>query len=142
MKSVELTLERSLKSKIEHEIIELTDKWIEDNRQMSAEKAINYWSTSPQMRFVENGHQFTNRQHVFETLSNYYSRTTSMDIKWLNREVIPLCSDAALLTGVFQFKLTFKNDEVFEGINAFTGVYLLENDKWALIQGHESTKEE
>ena len=125
---------------ITSEIIAVSDQWITDNKNMDADAAIQFWSTSPKMRFAENGEFFANRDSVLSTVRHFYTQTSSMDVKWLNREVLPLTKTLALLSGNFHFKLGFKDESTWEGTNAFTGVFIHENGKWSLIQAHESVQ--
>ena len=130
------------KNAITAEIMAVSDQWITDNKNMDADAAIHFWSTSPELQFAENGEFFANRDSMLLFLRGVYSQTSSMDVKWLNREVQPLTHSIALMSGKFQFKLGFKDGSSWQGTNAFTGVFIKENEKWSLIQGHESTKAE
>jgi uncharacterized protein YchJ len=63
-----------------------------------------------------------------------------MDVEWLQRTVMPLTTNLAAMAGSFHFKLQFMNDEIMEDTTAFTGLFIKKNNKWSLIQGHESFK--
>ena len=139
-KSNQLT--ENLKRQISNEIMEVSNQWIEDNKALNADKAINFWSTSPELRFAENGEFFVNRDSIHSTLKNFYLNTRSMNVEWLNRDIKPLSVSTAMISGEFQFKLEFKDGSNWHGTNAFTGVFIKENEKWSLIQGHESVKQE
>ncbi|WP_321372271.1 nuclear transport factor 2 family protein [uncultured Draconibacterium sp.] len=128
------------KENIISEVMAVSSKWIADNNAMDPDRAIEFWSTSPDLRFAEFGEFFVNRDSIHSTLKSYYDFTRNMDVKWLSRDVRPIAQNIALLSGKFQFKMEFDNDEVFEGINAFTATMIKEEGKWSLIQGHESTK--
>lgn len=130
------------KDAIKSEIMTISDQWITDNNNMDADAAIHFWSTSPELRFAENGDFFANRDSIHSTLKNFYANTESMDVKWLNRDIRPLTSSIALMSGEFQFNLRFKDGSSWQGTNAFTGVFINEINKWSLIQGHESVKSE
>ncbi|KJF45586.1 nuclear transport factor 2 family protein [Draconibacterium sediminis] len=134
------TLNDQEKETIIAEVMAVSSKWIDDNNAMDPDRAIEFWSTSDDLRFAEFGDFFANRDSIHSTLKNYYASSRSMDVKWLSRDVRPLAKKIALLSGKFKFKLEFQNDTVFEGINAFTATMIKEEGKWSLIQGHESTK--
>jgi len=51
-------LTEKLKSQIIAEITEVSNQWINDNKDLDADKAINFWSKSPELRFAENGEFF------------------------------------------------------------------------------------
>jgi hypothetical protein len=53
---------------------------------------------------------------------------------------MPLTTNLAAMSGSFHFKLQFMNDEIMEDTSAFTGLFIKKNNKWSLIQGHESFK--
>lgn len=139
-KSNQLT--ENLKSQISNEIMEVSNQWIKDNKALNADKAINFWSTSPELRFAENGEFFANRDSIHSTLIDFYLNTSSMNVEWLNRDIIPLSVSTAMMSGEFKFKLEFKDGSNWQGTNAFTGVFTKENEKWSLVQGHESVKQE
>lgn len=138
--NVPLTQEE--KKEITSEIMAVSNQWIADNNNMDADAAIQFWSTSPELRFAENGEFFANRDSIHSTLKNFYANTESMNVKWLNRQVQSLNNSTALMSGKFQFNLEFKDGSSWQGTNAFTGVFIKENEKWSLIQGHESVKSE
>ncbi|MDX8338869.1 nuclear transport factor 2 family protein [Draconibacterium sp. IB214405] len=138
--TTEKALTQSERENIIAEVMAVSSKWIDDNNAMDPDRAIQFWSTSPDLKFAEFGEFFPNRDSIHSTLHSYYDYARSMDVKWLARDVRPLDKNVALLSGKFQFNLVFENDEVAEGINAFTGTFLKEDGKWRLIQGHESTK--
>jgi hypothetical protein len=130
------------KNAITSEIMTVSNQWIDDNKNMDADAAIRFWSTSPELRFAENGEFFANRDSIQSTLHNYYAQTTSMNVKWLDRDVRVLTKSIALMAGKFQFNIVFGDESNWQGTNAFTGVFIKENEKWSLIQGHESTQSE
>jgi hypothetical protein len=135
-------LNQEEKNAITSEIMTVSNQWIDDNKNMDADAAIRFWSTSPELRFAENGEFFANRDSIQSTLHNYYAQTTSMNVKWLDRDVRVLTKSIALMAGKFQFNIVFGNESNWQGTNAFTGVFIKENEKWSLIQGHESTQSE
>ncbi|WP_319501682.1 nuclear transport factor 2 family protein [uncultured Draconibacterium sp.] len=135
-----MALSNEEKQEIISEVMAVSSKWIDDNNAMNPDRAIEFWSTSPNLRFAEFGEFFVNRDSIHSTLKSYYDYTRNMDVKWLSRDVRPIAKNIALLSGKFQFKMVFNNGEVFEGINAFTATMIKEEGKWSLIQGHESTK--
>ena len=135
-------LNQEEKNAITSEIMTVSNQWIDDNKNMDADAAIRFWSTSPELRFAENGEFFANRDSIQSTLHNYYAQTTSMNVKWLDRDVRVLTKSIALMAGKFQFNIVFGDESNWQGTNAFTGVFIKENEKWSLIQGHESTQSE
>jgi uncharacterized protein YchJ len=64
-----------------------------------------------------------------------------MNVEWMQRVVVPLSLNAATMSGIFHFKATFKSGEIFEGTVMFTGVFVRKNNKWVLIHGQESLKQ-
>lgn len=138
--SGELVLNDEEREIIITEVMAVSSKWIDDNNAMDPDRAVEFWSTSPDLRFAELGEFFANRDSIHATLKNYYDFTRSMDVRWLSRDVRPVAKNIALLSGKFHYKLVFENDDIFEGTNAFTGTLMKNNGKWSLIQGHESTK--
>lgn len=126
------------KEQIRTEIMELTTQWAVDNSNKDAAAASEFWANSPEMCHAENGIFFTNPDSVYAYLKNFYLNTDSMQVAWTERVITPLSSDIALLKGFFHFKAVFKSGDVFEGEPAFTGVFVRKEEKWALLQGHES----
>ncbi|MFZ5941212.1 MAG: nuclear transport factor 2 family protein [Bacteroidota bacterium] len=133
-------LSQDEKDIISKEIIEVSNKWINDNNDMNPDHIITFWSKSPDLRFAENGVFFANLDSMHSTLKNIYSNTASMNVEWLNRDIIPISNYIALMSGEFKFKLEFKDGSNWEDTIAFTGVFTKENKQWNLIQGHESSK--
>ncbi|MDF1546842.1 MAG: nuclear transport factor 2 family protein [Bacteroidales bacterium] len=133
-----IVFNEATKKAIEQEIIKLSDAWVANNVNMKPDLIVDFWDNSPDLIFAENGMFFTNRDSIHEFLEGFYSNTDKMEVEWLERSIIPLTSDVASMKGKFRFKASFKSGEVFEGKNVFTAVFLKKNNKWVLINGHES----
>jgi len=133
-------LSEQMKNQISSEIMEVSNQWINGNKNLNADKAIQFWSNSPDLRFAENGQFFANRDSIYATLNNYYSITNTLNVEWLNRKISPLSNSTALMSGEFHFRLNFKDGSSWQGTNAFTGVFIKENGEWSLIQGQETTR--
>jgi len=131
---------KQMKNQISSEIMEVSNQWINGNKNLNADKAIQFWSNSPDLRFAENGQFFANRDSIYATLNNYYSITNTLNVEWLNRKISPLSNSTALMSGEFHFSLNFKDGSSWQGTNAFTGVFIKENGEWSLIQGQETTR--
>jgi len=121
-------------------IMDLTTNWANANNSMDADKAIEFWDSSEDLMYAENGEFFPNRDSIYSFLKRFYQSTTSMEVKWGKRVVIPLSRNAASMSGYFHAKALFKSGDKFEVNSMFTGVFIKKNNKWALIQGHESYK--
>lgn len=111
-------LSEQMKNQISSEIIEVSNQWINGNKNLNADKAIQFWSNSPDLRFAENGQFFANRDSIYATLNNYYSITNTLNVEWLNRKISPLSNSTALMskTGFIRSSLSyliFKNSGIF-----------------------------
>lgn len=124
--------------RIVQEIIKTSDVWAEANINMNPDKAVEFWSSSPELKYAENGEFFANKDSIHSVLRNYYKQTKSMDVEWLYRTVLPLTTNLAAMSGSFHFKLQFTSGEIFEDTTAFTSLFIKKNNNWSLIQGHES----
>ena len=139
-KTLESTSALSLEQKatITDEIMQLTSDWATANIQMNADKSIRLWDDSPDLMFAENGMFFPGRDSIYAYLKEFYTTTTSMNVEWLQRVVVPLAPDAAVMSGKFHFKATFESGDVYESTSMFTGVFKKKNGRWVIIHGHES----
>ena len=126
--------------RIVQEILKTSDEWAEANSNKNVDNAIEFWDSSTDMKYAENGLFFANRDSIHSVIKNYYKQTKSMNVEWLQRTVMPLTTNLAAMSGSFHFKLQFMNDEILEDTTAFTGLFIKKNDNWTLIQGHESFK--
>jgi hypothetical protein len=126
--------------RIVQEIIKTSDVWAEANTNKNADKAIEFWDSSPDLKYAENGEFFANKDSIHSVINNYYKQTKSMNVEWLQRTVLPLTTNLAAMSGSFHFKLQFINDEVIEDTTVFTSLFIKKNNNWSLIQGHESFK--
>ena len=124
--------------RIVQEIIKTSDIWAEANTNKNANKAIEFWDSSPDLKYAENGEFFANKDSIHSVIKNYYKQTKSMNVEWLQRTVLPLTTNLAAMSGSFHFKLQFINDEVIEDTTVFTSLFIKKNNNWTLIQGHES----
>jgi hypothetical protein len=124
--------------RIVQEIIKTSDVWAEANINMNPDKAVEFWSSSPDLKYAENGAFFANKDSIHSVLRNYYRQTKSMNVEWLHRTVLPLTNNLAAMSGSFHFTLQFLNGEIFEDTTAFTSLFIRKNNNWSLIQGHES----
>ena len=128
------------KQNITDGIMDLTTNWANTNNNMDADKAIQFWDSSSELMYAENGEFFPNRDSIYSFLKSFYQTTTSMQVKWEHRVVIPLSISAASMSGYFHAKALFKSGDKFEVNSMFTGVFIKKNNNWVLIQGHESYK--
>jgi len=126
--------------RIVQEIIKTSDVWAEANSNKNADNAIEFWDSSTDMKYAENGVFFANRDSIHSVIKNYYKQTKSLNVEWLQRTVMPLATNLAAMSGSFHFKLQFMNDEILEDTTAFTGLFIKNNNNWSLLQGHESFK--
>lgn len=128
------------KAQITAEILELTQSWANAHNSMNPDKAIELWDSSKDMMFAENGEFFPDRDSIYNYLKEFYKTTTSMNVEWKQRAVIPLSQNSASMSGNFNAHAVFKSGEVFDINSKFTGVFVRKNGKWVLIHGHESFK--
>jgi hypothetical protein len=90
--------------------------------------------------FAENGEFFPNRDSIYSFLKSFYQSTTSMDLQWKQRVVVPLSLNSASMAGYFHAIAKFKEGDPFEINSMFTGTFVRKDNKWVLIQGQESYK--
>lgn len=128
------------KSKVSAEILELTQNWANAHNSMNADKAVELWDSSKDLMFAENGEFFPSRDSIYNYLKEFYKTTTSMNVEWKQRAVIPLSLNSATMSGNFKAHAIFKSGEVFDIDSKFTGVFVRKNGNWVLIHGHESFK--
>jgi hypothetical protein len=128
------------KSQISSEILELTQNWADAGNNMNPDKAVELWDSSNELMFAENGEFFPDRDSIYNYMKEFYKTTTSMNIAWKNRAVIPLSKNSAAMSGNFKAHAVFKSGDVFDIDSKFTGVFVRKNGNWVLIHGHESFK--
>lgn len=128
------------KTKVTSEILELTQNWANAHNSMNADKAIELWDSSNDLMFAENGEFFPDRDSIYNYLKEFYKTTTSMNVEWKHRAVIPLSNNSASMSGNFKAHAVFKSGDVFNVDSKFTGVFVRKNGNWVLIHGHESFK--
>jgi hypothetical protein len=120
--------------------MELTTNWINAHNSMDADKAIELWDSSSELMFAENGVFFANRDSIYNFLKHFYTTTTSMDVEWKQRVVLPLSINSACMSGYFHAIAKFQSGDSFDINSMFTGVFVRKNNKWVLVHGHESFK--
>lgn len=132
----------SIESKvaITNEIMDLTTNWVNAHNNMDADKAAELWDSSSDLMFAENGMFFANWDSIYTYLKNFYTTTTSMDVEWKQRVVVPLSMNSACMSGYFHAIAKFKSGDSFDINSMFTGVFVRKDNKWVLIHGHESVK--
>lgn len=128
------------KTAITNEIMDLTTNWASAHSSMDPDKAIELWDSSPDLMFAENGEFFPNRDSIYSFLKSFYQSTTSMDLQWKQRVVVPLSLNSASMAGYFHAIAKFREGDPFEINSMFTGTFVRKNNKWVLIQGQESYK--
>jgi len=121
------------------EILDQTSAWAEANRRRDAQAVLDLFLDSDDLRHVENGEIFASYSALAEFVNGWYDTTTDMDCAWERRDVVPLATDAATMTGIIRFKATQKTGEVWSGRIVFTGVFVKRGGTWKLIHGHESS---
>lgn len=55
---------------------------------------------------AENGAILPSYSALAAFVTEWYDSTTDMDLAWEQRDVVPLGTDAARMTGIFRFKAT------------------------------------
>jgi hypothetical protein len=133
-------LSSETKTAITNEIMILTTDWVNAHNSMNADKATELWDSSSDLMFAENGEFFANRDSINVFLKKFYQTTTSMDVVWKQRVVIPLSENSACMSGYFHAKAKFKSGDSFDINSMFTGVFVRKEKRWVLIHGHESFK--
>ena len=128
------------KTAISNEILELTTNWVNAHNSMDADKASELWDSSSDLMFAENGVFFANRDSIYAFLKIFYTTTTSMNVEWKQRVVVPLSLNSACMSGYFHAIAKFKSGDSFDINSIFTGVFVRKENKWVLIHGHESFK--
>jgi len=127
--------------KIVKEIFAVSDNWAFANINMDAEKAAEFWDSSSNFLFVENGEQILNWDSLFYGIKNWYSQPLdSIELRWEERKVIPLTHEAATLFCKFYFRARFKTGELYHSRAFITALFVKKDGKWKLMQGHESYK--
>ncbi|MBN1790412.1 MAG: nuclear transport factor 2 family protein [Bacteroidales bacterium] len=126
------------KALVTNEIMEVSDKWVQNNIHKNPDSIVTFWSNSPDMYFAEDGVFFDNRETIHSFLTGFYENTDTMHVEWLERRINPISDEVASLAGKFRFRAKFKSGDVHEGKVAFTAVFTRENGAWSIINGHES----
>ena len=140
VKDVKTELSEEQKSSITNEIMELTTNWANAHNNMDADGAIELWDSSPDLMFAENGEFFPSRDSIYNYLKGFYELTTSMDVKWKQRVIIPLSQNSASMSGYFHAHAVFASGDIFDINSMFTGIFIKKNNEWVLVHGHESFK--
>ncbi len=127
------------KAAIVAEILDRTSEWGEACRLRDAPAVLDLFLDSEDLRHVENGVIFPSYAAVAEFVNGWFGSTVEMDFSWEERHIIPLATDAASMTGVFEYEAKQESGEVWSGRNVFTGVFVKRGGIWRLVHGHESS---
>jgi hypothetical protein len=123
------------------EVIAAIDAWGQANVAANADMAAEFWDSSPQMRFAENGDEYADWTALRSLIREWYSQPIdSIQLTWEKREVLPLSRQTASLYGRLYFRVRFSSGEIYQARSYLTGLFILADGTWKLRQGHESYK--
>lgn len=122
------------------EILAATDAFADASRKMDADKEIQLWDSSPQMMFAENGMQYANRDSIYSAMKGWYKQSDAVELRWEERNILPLSPRAAHLFGRFYIRLKLKSDAIVEATVIDTWLLVKQDDNWKIMRGHESYK--
>lgn len=124
---------------VEAAILQVTSDWAQANCDRDPERMMQMFRNSEELRFSENGAIFPSFQVYQAFVKTFYRTTTDMHLEWKRRDILPISSNAAVMTGVFEYRAVQDSGEIFSGRNAFTGIFLRRSRSWQLVHGHESS---
>lgn len=124
---------------IVNEVLVATDVFAAASRKMDADEEIQFWDSSQQMMFAENGRQFANRDSIYASMKGWYTPALdSVEFKWEERNILPISQKVAHLFGRFYFRAKFKSGETIVVRPYDTWLLIKKDNSWKIIRGHES----
>ena len=124
---------------INNSILDRTSRWAEANTERNAEGVLALFLQSDELRHTENGVTFSSFDQLAEFVYGWYETTDEMSLAWEERDIFPISSNVAAMTGVFRYLAKQITGEVWAGKNVFTGVFVKEDGEWKAVHGHESS---
>jgi ketosteroid isomerase-like protein len=124
---------------IVNEVLAATDAFAAASRKMDADEEIQFWDSSQQMMFAENGKQLANRDSIYSSMKGWYTPALdSVEFKWEVRNILPISQKVAHLFGRFYFRAKFKSGEIIVVRPYDTWLLIKKDNSWKIIHGHES----
>ena len=123
------------------EVLAAGDAWADANVKMDADKSADFFDSSKQMMFAENGFQYANWDSLHAGIKTWYAQPLdSVECRWEERSVLPLSQRAAHVFGRLYFRAKFKSGAVYQSMGIQTWLWIKEDGRWKIMRGHESYK--
>jgi ketosteroid isomerase-like protein len=123
------------------EISAATDAWLDAYLKMDPDKAAQFWDSSPQMMYAENGEKFANWDSIHAAIKGIYiTPVESMDLNFQPRDILPLSYNTAHVFMPLYFRVKYKSGQLFQGKGFQTLLVVKKSGTWKILRGHESWK--
>lgn len=132
-------MDAAQKATVEKAIIQATDQYLEVARRRDVTGFMSFFADTAEMTVSENGMIYSSRKAFEEFAVGFFKEMVEMDASYEERHIIPLSTDAALVTGVLRYAAKQRSGETYGGRNVFTFVFIKKGDRWQFIHVHESS---
>jgi len=124
-----------------NEVSAAIDAWADSYTKMDPEKVAQFWDSSPQMMYAENGEKYANWDSIRSAIKGIYARPVdSVIVAFGGKTIVPLSHSSAHVFMPFDFKVGFKPSRLFQTKGFLTALLVKENGAWRILVGHESWK--
>lgn len=127
------------KAQVEKEVMQALDEYFAAARQCDAGKFMARFVDSEDMCVIENDEIRPSRKIFAEWIDAFFEGVVELDAVAEESRVFPLSSDVAVASGVFRYSARTTSDEVVDGRNAFTFVFVKQGGRWLINNVHESS---
>jgi ketosteroid isomerase-like protein len=123
------------------EVSAAIDAWADSYAKMDPDKVAQFWDSSPQMMYAENGEKYANWDSIHAAIKGTYTRPVeSTEVKFNSKAILPLSHNSAHVFMPFDLRVKFKPARVFQIKGYLTAFLVKEAGVWRILVGHESWK--
>jgi ketosteroid isomerase-like protein len=124
------------------EVSAAIDAWADSYAKMDPEKIAQFWDSSPQMMYAENGEKYANWDSIHAAIKGIFTKPVeSIEVNFGARAILPLSQRSAHVFMPFDFRLKFKPSRLYQTKGYLSALLVKEAGAWRILVGHESWKQ-
>lgn len=108
------------------------------SNQLNFKSALDFYSTDPDARFVENGSIFPSLEAMRTAYDQFGPIIEFLENKVDKWDIVVLSTDVVSITAPIHFKIKAKGLSEYNGQYVWSGIIRKENGKWTIFHAHES----
>lgn len=127
-------------SSVEAEVRAMLEEYVDATNAADWQKVATYYADDPAFRWIEDGEvrygSYDELKETFDSLDQMFSEVA---MKLIDTVVIPLGSDAALVSSLFRQEVKLADGTPFTIEGGISMTVVLRENRWLFLAGHTSS---